>query len=50
MAVVLVFLGHLLVMGKLLYSQDIPVVAGLLGVVLLLLTAQVTCCIASMPV
>ena len=38
--VVLVFLGYLLVMGKLLYSQDIPVVAGLLGVVLLLLTAQ----------
>lgn len=38
--VVLVFLGYLLVMSNLLYSQEIPIVAYLLGVVLMMLTAQ----------
>lgn len=39
--VVLVFLGYLLVMGNLLYSQDIPMVAYLLAVLLVMLAAQV---------
>lgn len=39
--VVLVFLGYLLVMGNLLYSQEIPLVAYLFAVVLLMLAAQV---------
>ena len=37
----LVFLGYLLVMSNLLYSQDIPRVAYLLAVILLILAAQV---------
>ena len=39
--VVLVFLGYLLVMSNLLYSQEIPRVAYLLAVIVVLLTAQV---------
>jgi transglutaminase-like putative cysteine protease len=39
--VVLVFLGYLLVMSNLLYSQDIPRVAYLLAVIAVMLTAQV---------
>jgi transglutaminase-like putative cysteine protease len=39
--VVLVFLGYLLVMSNLLYSQDIPMVAWLFAVVLVMLAAQV---------
>ncbi len=39
--VVLVFLGYLLVMSNLLYSQEIPRVAYLLAVVIIMLTAQV---------
>lgn len=39
--VVLVFLGYLLVMSNLLYSQDIPLVTYLLAVILVMLTAQV---------
>jgi len=39
--VVLVFLGYLLVMGNLLYSQDIPMVAYLLAVLLVMLASQV---------
>jgi transglutaminase-like putative cysteine protease len=39
--VVLVFLGYLLVMGNLLYSQEIPLVTYLFAVVLLMLAAQV---------
>jgi transglutaminase-like putative cysteine protease len=39
--VVLVFLGYLLVMSNLLYSQDIPIVAYLFAVVLIMLAAQV---------
>ncbi|HRD66643.1 MAG TPA: DUF3488 and transglutaminase-like domain-containing protein [Candidatus Competibacter sp.] len=39
--VVLVFLGYLLVMSNLLYSQEIPMVAYLFAVVLLMLAAQV---------
>ena len=39
--VVLVFLGYLLVMSNLLYSQDIPRVAYLLAVIVAILTAQV---------
>jgi len=38
---VLVFLGYLLVMSNLLYSQDIPQVTYLLAVILVMLTAQV---------
>lgn len=38
--VVLVFLGYLLVMSNLLYSQEIPMVAYLLGVVTLMLVSQ----------
>ena len=37
--VVLVFLGYLLVMSNLLYSQDIPRVAYLLAVIIVMLTA-----------
>jgi transglutaminase-like putative cysteine protease len=37
---VLVFLGYLLVMGHLLYSQEIVMVAYLLAVILVMLTAQ----------
>ena len=39
--VVLVFLGYLLVMSNLLYSQDIPQVAYLLAAIVVMLTAQV---------
>lgn len=39
--VVVVFLGYLLVMSNLLYSQEIPLIAYLLAVVLLMLAAQV---------
>ena len=39
--VVLVFLGYLLVMGNLLYSQEIPMIAWLFGVVVIMLVAQV---------
>ena len=39
--VVLVFLGYLLVMSNLLYSQDIPMIAYLFAVVLVMLAAQV---------
>ncbi len=39
--VVLVFLGYLLVMSNLLYSQEIPMVAYLFAVVLAMLAAQV---------
>ena len=39
--VVLVFLGYLLVMSNLLYSQEIPMIAYLFAVVLLMLAAQV---------
>ena len=39
--VVLVFLGYLLVMSNLLYSQDIPQVIYLLAVIVVMLTAQV---------
>ncbi|MFO1424470.1 MAG: DUF3488 and transglutaminase-like domain-containing protein [Candidatus Competibacteraceae bacterium] len=39
--VVLVFLGYLLVMSNLLYSQDIPQIAYLLAAILVMLTAQV---------
>lgn len=38
--VVLVFLGYLLVMSNLLFNQDIPMVAYLLGVVTLMLVSQ----------
>ncbi|HPF59613.1 MAG TPA: DUF3488 and transglutaminase-like domain-containing protein, partial [Candidatus Competibacteraceae bacterium] len=38
--VVLVFLGYLLVMSNLLYSQEIPMVAYLLAVVVLMLVSQ----------
>ncbi|HRY15618.1 MAG: DUF3488 domain-containing transglutaminase family protein [Candidatus Competibacteraceae bacterium] len=38
--VALVFLGYLLVMSNLLYSQEIPMVAYLLGVVTLMLVSQ----------
>lgn len=40
-AVVLVFLGYLLVMSNLLFNQDIPMVAYLLLVLLLMLVAQI---------
>ncbi|MBS1248073.1 MAG: transglutaminase protein, partial [Proteobacteria bacterium] len=39
--VVLVFLGYLLVMSNLLYSQEIPRVAYLLAIIVAILTAQV---------
>ncbi len=39
--VVLVFLGYLLVMSNLLYSQNIPMIAYLLAVIVAMLTAQV---------
>jgi len=39
--VVLVFLGYLLVMSNLLYSQEIPRVVYLLAVIIVMLTAQV---------
>lgn len=40
-AVVLVFLGYLLIMSNLLFNQDIPMVAYLLLVLLLMLVAQI---------
>ena len=40
-AVVLVFLGYLLIMSNLLFSQDLPIVAYLLLVLLLMLVAQI---------